>query len=373
MHLYNDVMKSDRQSAAPRLHPVPRRRPHSLVSPAFFDFWASRVSKTWTWERPLARIVSRQAAAANAVTLVLRPNRHWQGFAAGQHLNVTVEVDGRRLTRSYSLSAPPQADGRLEITVKEVDGGRVSAALCRDAKVGDVLEIGAAFGELALPESPSEPLLFLAAGSGITPMMAMLRALVAQDRRTPVTLLYWARSRDELCFANELRAFAAEREEVTVRFVLTREAAQAADEAEGRIDATHVAPWRTEATHVFACGPDGFVEQARALLADATKSFAAEAFTPPAFVASETGTVTVTLARSGRTLDVQRGQSLLTALEAAGAAPKSGCRMGICNTCACGKRAGTTRHLRTGDTEHEPVSALRVCVNTATTDLVLDL
>ena len=321
----------------------------------------------------MARIVEREQAAANAVTLVLQPNRHWHGFTAGQHVNVTVEIDGRRLTRSYSLSAPPRADGRLEITVKAVDGGRVSAALCRDAKVGDVLGLGPAFGELALPLSPADPLLLLAAGSGITPMMAMLRALAQQERRTPATLLYWARTREELCFVDELRALAARNDHLTVRFLLTREATQAADEGEGRIDAAQVAPFRSDATHVFACGPDGFVEQARALLASTTKSFAAEAFSPPAMVASETGTVAVTLARSGRTLQVARGQSLLTALEAAGVAPKSGCRMGICNTCACGKRSGTTRHLRTGDTEHEAVSALRVCVNSATTDLVLDL
>jgi stearoyl-CoA 9-desaturase NADPH oxidoreductase len=83
--------------------------------------------------------------------------------------------------------------------------------------------------------------------------------------------------------------------------------------------------------------------------------------------------VQLTLAASNRVLTVPRGQSLLTALEAAGLKPASGCRMGICNTCACGKRAGITRHLHTGDIEHEPVSALRLCVNSARSDLILDL
>ena len=81
----------------------------------------------------------------------------------------------------------------------------------------------------------------------------------------------------------------------------------------------------------------------------------------------------VTLAASGRTLTVPRGQSLLTALEAQGIKPASGCRMGICNTCACGKVSGATRHLHTGESASEPVSALRLCVNAATSDLVLDL
>ena len=72
-------------------------------------------------------------------------------------------------------------------------------------------------------------------------------------------------------------------------------------------------------------------------------------------------------------LTLPRGSSLLEALEAVGLSPAHGCRMGICNTCACGKRSGSTRHLHTGALEHEPVTALRLCVNRATSDLVLDL
>jgi ferredoxin len=83
--------------------------------------------------------------------------------------------------------------------------------------------------------------------------------------------------------------------------------------------------------------------------------------------------VQVTLARSARVLTLPRGASLLEALEAAGVTPPSGCRMGICNTCACGKRAGSTRHLHTGALEHEPVTALRLCVNRASSDLILEL
>ena len=111
----------------------------------------------------------------------------------------------------------------------------------------------------------------------------------------------------------------------------------------------------------------------RALLGERAPTFQAEAFTPPPRLVEEGGTVRVTLAASGRTLEVARGQSLLIALEEAGVKPASGCRMGICNTCACGKRSGTTRQLHTGDVQHEPVSALRLCVHGAASDLVLDL
>jgi ferredoxin-NADP reductase len=366
-------MEPIRLPVTSRQRPTAPRPPPPLFTADVFDFWASRVSRTWSWNRPLARVVARRAASSDAVTLELQPNRHFRGFRAGQHVNVTVEVDGRRLTRSYSPSAPPRADGRLEITVKAVDGGRVSRHLCDAVRVGDVLGLGPAFGALALPTNDAAPVLLLAAGSGITPLLAMLRALPDARRAAPVALLYWARTRAQLCFADELRALAARRDDFTVRFVLTGEHACAADEGEGRLAVDHVGGRLGGDTNVIACGPDGFVEQARTLLAAKAGAFTAESFTPPVFASDDTGTVAVTLARSGRTLELPRAKALLAALEAEGVVPESGCRMGICNTCACGKAAGSTRHLVSGDLENEPVSALRLCVHAATSDLVLDL
>jgi ferredoxin-NADP reductase len=366
------AMEPIRLPVTSRQRPAPPRALPPLFTADVFDFWASRVSRTWSWNRPLARIVDRRPASRDAVTLVLQPNRHFRGFVAGQHVNVTVEIDGRRLTRPYSPSAPPQRDGRIEITVKAVEGGRVSQHLVTQARVGDVLGLGPAFGAMALPADDAGPLLLLAAGSGITPLMALVRSLPVHPRTAPVTLLYWARNRAELCFVDELRALAAQRTDFRVRFLLTRETAEATDEGEGRLDAAHVGA-DGDAAHVFACGPAGFVDQARALLAAGAKAFIAEAFTPPVFANDDTGTVAVTLSRSGRTLTLPRGQALLAALEAEGVVPDSGCRMGICNTCACGKRSGATRHLGSGVIDNEPASALRLCVHAATSDLELDL
>lgn len=352
-----------------------RRLIHFSVQPATFDFWASRLHRTWSWNRPLARVVGRRRESADAVTLVLRPNRHWRGFRAGQHLNVSAEIDGVRCTRSYSLSDAPRADRRIAITVKAVDGGRLSRHLCHTVAVGDVLELGPAFGDFALPPPEDGALLFLAAGSGITPLMALLRSLATQALPTDVTLLYWARTRAELCFVDELRALAAREPRLRVRFLLTREAATASDEGQGRIDAALLAAQVTDLAqrHVLACGPGGFVDSARALVGAQARSVQAEAFTPPPRRIDERGTAQVTLAVSGRTLTVPRGQSLLSALEAAGLTPASGCRMGICNTCACGKRSGSSRDLVDGSRSDEPLSALRLCVSAAASDLVLEL
>jgi ferredoxin-NADP reductase len=350
------------------------------VAPGVFDFWAARINRTWTWQRPLARIVARHIESRDAVTLWLQPNRHWAGFRPGQHLNVGAEIDGTRITRSYSLSHAPRGDGRIAVTVKAIEDGRLSRHLCTAARIGDVLELGPAFGDMSLPDAPQGEWLLLAAGSGITPLMAMTRALAAQGMPVPLTLLYWARRRDELCYADELRALAAAHPTFHVRFVLTREPtplAEAGDDEcrSGRISDALLTTLAGDLPRktVFACGPGGFVAQARDLLAHRAQSFQAEAFTPPPRVIEDTGNVSVTLAASGRTLQLTRGQSLLAGLEAHGLKPASGCRMGICNTCACGKVSGTTRQLHTGDIDREPMSALRLCVNGAVDDLVLDL
>jgi len=279
--------------------------------------------------------------------------------------------------RSYSPSGIPRADGRIAITVKRVAGGKLSGYLCDAAQVGAWLDIGPAFGEMTLPAQPDAPLLFLAAGSGITPLMSMTRALAARGMPVPLTLLYWARQRDELCFVDELRGLARDHANFDVHFMLTGEAASASDEGEGRIDAAQLASHAPDiaARRVLACGPREFVEAARTLAQPQARTFDSESFTPPRITddSDASGNVQVTLAASQRVLTLPRGSSLLEALEAAGLAPAHGCRMGICNTCACGKQLGSTRHLHTSALEHEPVTALRLCVNRAASDLVLDL
>jgi len=322
-------------------------------------------------------VLERHQASADAVTLVLQPGRGWAGFQPGQHVIVGAEIDGRRVQRSYSLSDIPRADGRIEITVRRVTGGKLSGHLCDDIAIGAWLDIGPAFGDMTLVARSDAPRLFLAAGSGITPLMSMIRALAARGMPAPLTLMYWARRRDDLCFVDELRGFARDTPAFNVHFLLTGDAGTSQDEAQGRIDATQLAAHIPDlaSRHVFACGPGVFVDAARTLVQGKALAFDSEAFTPPPIIddADATGSVQVTLATSQRTLTVPRGGSLLEALEAAGLAPASGCRMGICNTCACGKRSGSTRHLHTGVLEHEPVSALRLCVNRAASDLVLDL
>ena len=342
--------------------------PHRWLSPALFDYWAGQVNRLWTLRQPLARLLRREPAGEGACTLVLRTNRHWRGMQPGQHVTLGIEIDGRLLHRSYSptLLGP----NLLAITVKAVDGGRVSQYLVSQARCGSVFHIGEAFGEFSVPTAA--PLLLLAAGSGITPMRSLLRALSARPLGAPVDLYYWERSHAGFSFREELLAMAAADPQLQVRLLATRDAqAPAARIDSVAFDSLGDVPLAQR--HVLACGPDGFVAAARNRLLHQVAGFQAEAFTPPSAPAGDQGEVQLTLARSGRTLTVPRGRALLESLEAQGLKPKHGCRMGICNTCTCVRASGATRHLRTGQDQDEPAMPVRICVSAPTTDLVLDL
>ncbi|PPU63923.1 hypothetical protein XcodCFBP4690_11015 [Xanthomonas codiaei] len=347
--------------------PLAARLARRLVSPQLFDFWATRINPLWTLERPMARLVERHAASRDAVTLVLQPNGHWQGLQAGQHVSLGVEIDGRRLLRSYSPTVLDE--GRLAITVKTIQGGQVSGYLAHQAALGTVVSLDPAFGDMLLPASPT-PLLLLAAGSGITPMRALLRAAAQAGMPADVDLLYWVRAREDACFLDEFHALAAAHPRLRVSLLTTREGAAPA----ARVD-THALDEIAGLSrrHVMACGPGGFVQAARARLEGRVAAFQAEAFSVPALEESEAGQVQVQLSRSGRTLSLSRGQSLLEGLEAQGLRPKHGCRMGICNSCACARQAGTTRHLLTGERSNEPTAQVRLCISAPSTDLILDL
>jgi len=355
----------------------PARRFRSLVdawvNPAFFDFWATRINRLWTWQRPLARVIAREQMAPDAVTLVLRRNRHCGPVLPGQHVNVGVEIDGRLVTRCYSPSL--NADGTLSISVKAIEGGRVSRHLCEAVRPGEVVELGAGFGGMTLADDAPGPWLFLAAGSGITPLVSLARDLASRGMPATVDVMYWARSEADLWFADELRAMAARFAWFRLHLFVTRDAATREDVACGRIGADLLQQRLGDVSDrcVYACGPAGFVDAARGLLAGSVVSFDAEAFSAPEAPVSEEGEVQVHLARRGLTLSLPRAVTLLSALEAAGLRPASGCRMGICHTCVCGKRSGATRDVLTGETASEPVPSLRLCVSRPASDLVLDL
>lgn len=360
---------------------VPARRPgllggllrspwlRPLNDPVAIDDLLGLVDPTWSLTTIRARVVDAIRETTGVRTLVLKPNRLWPGHRAGQHVQVEVELDGRRVRRTFSLSSPPRADGLLHLTVKRREGGKVSAWWNDEAVIGDVVTLGAPAGDFVLPSPLPRRLVMLSAGSGITPLMAMVRELEARDARCEVVFVHSAHSRSAAIFGRELERIARRRPGLDLRLHLSGE--------NGRIDENALTRLAIEAgdAPAFVCGPAGFMDGVRAAwnAAGQAASLHFEHFgLPPR--AAETGLPeTIEASRSARTFVAAAGQSLLEAAEAAGLRPAHGCRIGICHTCKCRKISGVVEDLRDGRLSSESGEMIQLCVSTARSAVTLEL
>jgi ferredoxin-NADP reductase len=260
------------------------------------------------------------------------------------------------------------------ITVKRIAGGRVSTWLHDRVRAGDVIGLGPAQGDFILPQAPPNTLLLYSGGSGITPVMSILRDLDRRDLVSDVVFVHHARSRRDVIFAGELARIAARRP--GLRIVLRLD-----DELDGAPPFDRA--WLADTVPDFAsrptylCGPAGLMAAVEDCWhrAGATGRLHREQFAaaPVTATATDLGRARVTLHRARRTVELDRNRPLLDALEAAGEQPAHGCRMGICNSCACRKRTGAVRNLTTGDISTEPDEQIRLCVSAPVSDLELEL
>ncbi|MEB3766188.1 iron-sulfur cluster-binding domain-containing protein [Acinetobacter sp. MD2] len=339
----------------------------SIIDQRAVNFWLKKINPLWSTDQMLGRIVHKQHVADQTYSLTLLCNRHMDYGTAGQHHPVIVEIEGRRYERTYSLTQI--APNQVVLTVKKVEQGLVSSWLCDQAKIGDIVEFAQPYGDMRLPDA-SQPLILLAAGSGITPMLSLLSFLdqTNQLKNYQIHLLYWAQHATGLAFKDRFEVWQQQYPNFQFSAFCTRD-----EPAAARLNQQHVDGLKDVAqAQVLACGPSGFVQNAEQLFVHA-KKFEAEAFslTPMSF--DDEGDVEIVLTKSQKILRVAKGQPLLDALEQANVKPVHGCRMGICNKCACTKVSGVTKHVGNGSENAEPANLLRICVNSAKSDLVLDL
>ena len=331
------------------------------------NFWLQKINPLWSMNQPLAKVVKKQIVAKDMVSLILQCNRHVQRGVAGQHHPVTVEIAGRHYERTYSLM---QVDAdHLCLTVKKVDQGLVSSWLVDQSQTGDILRLGQPYGEMQ-QQVQTPRLLLLAAGSGITPMLSLIEAF-CQSRQLKaifVQLMYWVKTHEDAAYAEYLKEVAENFPNFTYQIFYTQEHDQ-------RLNPSHIDQLKSlNETTVYACGPSGFAATAETLFKHVA-SIQTEAFSLSQFDtdATDTGFINVILTQSNKTLAIPKGQSILSSLEHQGIKPKHGCRMGICNKCACTKAQGATKNLLNGSANHEPSQLLKICVNSAQSDLVIDL
>ena len=294
-----------------------------------------------------ARVQRIEPETADTKTIWLRPNALWRGARAGQYVRVRVEIDGRRVERVYSLSSRPGSP-LLAITVKRQ--GLMSGHLHQHLAVGAVLTISQAMGDFVLPDELPPKLLMLSAGSGITPLMAMLHALQARRFAGGIDFIHLCRRPEELIFAAELQA--ATRALPGLRLHLHY------SQAAGRFD---VATLRARVPDLgqhpaWLCGPAALMDAVHGLWQDFpaplhSERFAAVPLRPTATLGAP---VKVLAERSAKTFESSGTANLLEQAEAAGLSPKHGCRIGICASCQCTSAAARCRTCRPANCAARP-------------------
>src|SRR6185312_9482672 len=287
------------------------------------------------------RIVAVNAETRDAVTVVIKTGRGWRTHVPGQYVRIGIDVDGVRQWRAYSLTSETgRRDGCITITVKAIPDGVVSNHFVRHATAGTIVHLDQATGEFTLGARPPAKILFLTAGSGITPVMGMLRNLADLD--ADIVVVHSAPTAADVIFGDELRMLARQGR---IRLV------EKHTDIEGMLDVTRLDDIVDDIAErqTWACGPLGLLDSLERRwetdgLADHLHT---ERFRPSVLVTGHGGTVT--FAKTGTVVDAEGSQTLLDAGEAAGVLMPSGCRMGICFGCVAPLRRGSVRDLRTGD------------------------
>jgi ferredoxin-NADP reductase len=346
----------------------------ALTYPHSVDHYLELVSPLWSVDRIRAEVAEVIRETSDVVTLVLRPNENFQGYQAGQYVAITVEVEGVRHTRCFSLSSTPlREDGLIALTIKaRANGGLVSPYLVKHAHAGMRVVISAAQGEFVLPRELPKQLLFISGGSGITPCMGMLRTLLGNGYTGLIVFMHYARSPADVIFAGELREL-AERHP-NLRLVIETESERGSLPDLNEASLTEIVPdyghW-----DAWVCGPQPLMDAAKRVYAlrGAEQRVRTEQFvvaTPARDFGDEAGLVQFT--RSKRQLEGDK-RSLLEQAEAQGLSPKSGCRMGICQSCKCTKLSGVTRDRRTGELNSDENVEIQLCVSVPVGNVSIDL
>ena len=340
-----------------------------ITTPLLPDDYLHLANPLWTARELRGRVVDVRRETEDSATLVIKPGWGFSfDYQPGQYVGIGLLVNGRWRWRSYSLTSSPAATSdTVAITVKAMPEGFLSTHLVAGVEPGTIVRLAAPQGNFVLPDPAPPSILFLTAGSGITPVMSMLRTLMRRNQIADITHLHSAPTEADVMFGAELAALAADQSGYRLRVRQTRTV--------GRLDLSRlsqeVPDWRERQT--WACGPEGMLNQAEKVWSSAgirdrlhLERFAVSRAAP----AGAGGTVT--FARSERSVAADAATSLMDAGEAAGVQMPFGCRMGICQSCVVSLVEGHVRDLRTGQ-EHDPGTRVQTCISSASGDCVLDI
>ncbi len=361
------------RGAKPRVHPLRRKAldaVRSLFTPLLPDDYLELINPLWSTQELRGRIERIEHEAGDAVTITIRPGYDWEGHEPGQYLRIGVVVDGIFHWRAYSLTSEPgREDGCISVTPKLVEEGKVTPFLVREAQPGAVIRLGGIEGDFTMPDPVPGKLLFISAGSGVTPIMSMLRALDDGDRLSDAVHLHSARTKGEVIFGDRLRDFDSRRDGYRLHLQLTG--------ADGRMkptDLDELCPdWRERET--FASGPgdmlDALVDHWEAE-ADLDRLHL-ERFQPKIDAGEEGEGGKIFFAKSETEAESDGATPILVAGEEAGLELPFGCREGICHTCIGKLCSGQIRDLRNGKVYGSEGEMVRTCINAPEGDVEIEL
>ncbi|OBI77262.1 ferredoxin reductase [Mycobacterium asiaticum] len=344
-----------------------------ITTPLLPDDYLQLANPLWSARELRGRILDVRRETEDSATLVIKPGWGFSfDYQPGQYIGIGLLVDGRWRWRSYSLTSSPAAGKSglartITITVKAMPEGFLSTHLVAGVEPGTIVRLAAPQGNFVLPDPAPAKILFLTAGSGITPVMSMLRTLARRDQITDIAHLHSSPTEADVLFGAELAKLAREHPSYRLTLRATR--------AQGRLDLSRldqaVPDWRER--QVWACGPEGMLNDAEKVWSAANigdrlhlERFAVAKAAP----AGAGGRVT--FARSGKSVTADAATSVMDAGENAGVQMPFGCRMGICQSCVVELIDGHVRDLRTGR-EHDPGTRVQTCVSAASGDCVIDI
>ncbi|HEV7420661.1 MAG TPA: ferredoxin reductase [Mycobacterium sp.] len=339
------------------------------TTPLLPDDYLKLLNPLWSARELRGVVVDVRPETENSATVDIKPGWGFSGdYRPGQYVGIGLRVDGRWHWRSYSLTSIPLRDKEhISITVKATPEGFLSSHLVSGVEPGTVVRLAAPKGDFALPDPPPPKLLFITAGSGITPVMAMLRSLQRRGESPDVVHLHSAPTADDVIFHDELRALEQEQSGYRLCLQLT------ADKGKIDFDALDdvVPDWKSRSA--WACGPPPMLDSVEHLWAeqDLADNLHMERFTIARTDKGGQGG-TVTFAVSDKTIELDGATSLLEGGEEVGIQMPFGCRMGICQSCVLPLESGNVRDFRSGF-EHGAGDRIQTCISAASGDCTLNI